>query len=1540
MTGIENCKVRQRFDAFVFLLIVCILVDVNHSFAQGVNFCQHNDTTLQLINNGYETLIVWIGQAVKEDFQLVRQIQELIQKLSLKLFALTKRRAYIGKVQIIIPSTWGTSPDWFPGNIANSGNLAEFQSQAQIWIRNSSPRSGIKKTLWSFGDPFAYIAQPYVIKTTPCGFPGSYLRISPEFIRFGEAVQEHFGPQDKILAREWAKLRWGLYDETAVHAEASRFYLHSDLSIRPTICSSTIPGKNANISSQTDSCDLEKIFQDATCRFKPSKGSLNQTYASLLYRTDLQYVDEFCDDHESVSNNFAHDNEAPTKHNLHCRGRSAWSVIRNHPDFADGNNPPMLDSQPPTTTFTIVQDLDRRVVLVLDVSSSMSLNGRLELMQQAVSHYIDTVSLNTWVGIVCFGWYAQIKSNLMEVKNDDVRHLLKSRLMFPTVKGTSIGSGILKALDVLSQSGPKRLRGFGGNIIILTDGLEHNQPKINDTLSDVKASGVTVNTIAFGSVVSKDLEILARISKGKIHAASSGEFAITGELQEAFLSHQENENDGAIPLLSEEQSIPKNSTIAQEFLIDDSVGKNTKVSVFYDGLLPPLISLESPSGKLFVEDKQTKDFSFTQNEKFKTINIAIVADAEVGRWKLVLTNPSLSKRSKVRVSVISFQKDEEPLVVSPALLCRRITFSGSEAVVIYAYLSKGELAVLSAQVVAEVTRPLALSGIVDRTFVKLLDEGLDPDITADDGVYSAYFTAFTLTGRYNVKVFVTDNNGKAFITTDNVLGIGRVQSPIIAHDTRQLLKNSSSSSFMRARKRRSTNFLPAFERVSSAAGAFIVEEWNAENLCGDGYHPFQDSCYKFYNTLQLSAGASRAVCENDGGYLTAINSRQELAWLSLRIMVPNEPASENVWFGGIDKSLKEYETLDIKKISFRQRRDMEDFDLTTLARIFTNTNNSEDMVSALFSFDPDISHLPTSEIRRLVQSLGMESMSELSELPLTVSKMADQNLNARNKRQITAFSNEDLLSFQVAPALSSEITASYKFHTGLDTTVVTFANYGNTTGISDVTLYPAKSEPKVPDPLSSGADIPTCFWLQNGNIIESTGDVCQSFKKFVCEKSQKDRLPPSRIVDLDGTFDRKSKTLTLTWSAPGDDLNLGTATDYEIRTLSSRRAVQTLTANFESGHRIEKHNIFNKSENSPQMAGKKELVMINLEENLACPSHAVLDIILALSPMVTSSAREDQATRRFLLEFIENIISNFNIGVNEIQIAALTLSPRNEQIFGFNESLNKIEILKRLERFTPKQSKNRSVPDAITSIKSSGGRDDAPKVLLVITDTPVKFFDGLRQILTVLMVSFSNPLEKLLLWNITSPPVCKNSFVVEDINNILSISDDIVHRVCQARDSEFQAVGVIAVDDAGLKGEPSNFIRFQVENTPEVEICANIEPLSNPALIAAGNTATIIGVSVGIPLTLILLAVGSVMLFGQIKKYRKNHREKNEKLKQDQKKEEIQTAQQAALARNKDASTSVRKPSDLSKKNSNNNCLKKFKLFCKNDVEPIHSMPV
>jgi len=50
------------------------------------------------------------------------------------------------------------------------------------------------------------------------------------------------------------------------------------------------------------------------------------------------------------------------------------------------------------------------------------------------------------------------------------------------ITGTSIANGIEEALYLLSTSGPELLRGYGGNIIILTDGLEHNRPKINETI--------------------------------------------------------------------------------------------------------------------------------------------------------------------------------------------------------------------------------------------------------------------------------------------------------------------------------------------------------------------------------------------------------------------------------------------------------------------------------------------------------------------------------------------------------------------------------------------------------------------------------------------------------------------------------------------------------------------------------------------------------------------------------------------------------------------------------------------------------------------------------------------------------------------------------------------------------------------------------------------------------------------------------------------------------------------------------------------------
>lgn len=43
----------------------------------------------------------------------------------------------------------------------------------------------------------------------------------------------------------------------------------------------------------------------------------------------------------------------------------------------------------------------------------------------------------------------------------------------------------MKALEVLKTSGPGHMRETGGSILVLTDGKEHNTPKINETIENV-----------------------------------------------------------------------------------------------------------------------------------------------------------------------------------------------------------------------------------------------------------------------------------------------------------------------------------------------------------------------------------------------------------------------------------------------------------------------------------------------------------------------------------------------------------------------------------------------------------------------------------------------------------------------------------------------------------------------------------------------------------------------------------------------------------------------------------------------------------------------------------------------------------------------------------------------------------------------------------------------------------------------------------------------------------------------------------------------
>jgi len=94
----------------------------------------------------------------------------------------------------------------------------------------------------------------------------------------------------------------------------------------------------------------------------------------------------------------------------------------------------------------------------------------------------------------------QVRSNLIEINDDDTRAVLIQRLpennQFGV--GTSLGGAVQAGMQVLTTSGPEHLRLTGGEILILTDGIETVAPFVADVIDSVAESGISVHAISLG----------------------------------------------------------------------------------------------------------------------------------------------------------------------------------------------------------------------------------------------------------------------------------------------------------------------------------------------------------------------------------------------------------------------------------------------------------------------------------------------------------------------------------------------------------------------------------------------------------------------------------------------------------------------------------------------------------------------------------------------------------------------------------------------------------------------------------------------------------------------------------------------------------------------------------------------------------------------------------------------------------------------------------------------------------------------------------
>ncbi|XP_076810328.1 calcium-activated chloride channel regulator 1-like [Clavelina lepadiformis] len=707
-----------------------------------------SSSAVTISNNGYSGLLIAINPEVPESSGLIDAIKEVWTNASKALYTATKQRAYFASITILVPKSWSM------GTYQSAGK--ETYNAADVLVAYRNP---------------VYQDQPYTLQYGGCGEPGTYIHLTPSYL-VNDSFVNIFGPKGKAMVHEWGHYRWGVFDETPTYGYNS-FYQNSLgqieatrwENVEATRCPVNLKGEFKVIDYSTGTArDCQRNVQNRLpedgCVFLPYEKQLSNLTSSIMSNQYVEKVELFCHN-EKIDPYNIHNKEAPNEQNRMCNLRSTWEVILDSSDFANANSPnvAILDTSP---TFHVVKlTSSKRHVLVLDTSGSMGWKEGLEQMLQAVSIFIaQFVPIGDRVALVEFDSVAQKLTNLCTIKDETSREDLLNNL--PTTAGgnTCIGCGLEKSLKILEEGGEDPT---GGNIVVFTDGEESEYPFVNAVADQVLQAGSVVHAIFFNTNSNDDLKKLVVDSSG-IWFYGTDVNSILGAFETLSSSNDGDVYSKTFQVHSSTFDVDKNSIFSGIVDIDSTVGNSTVFTFTwgqYDAQVH--VVLQHPSGCSYstnlvgIVDKCPGQPLHKIDSTFKVVNFPLPGTADPGRWRYYVSSTATSSQTVV-ASVTSQASDQtkQPIVVSSGL--DKTSAGTGEAIVVYAQVSQGFAPVLDANVLALIQQP---DGTVKE--LELFDAGGAPDVRANDGVYSRFFTSYSDSGSYGVRVRVskTANSIKA-----------------------------------------------------------------------------------------------------------------------------------------------------------------------------------------------------------------------------------------------------------------------------------------------------------------------------------------------------------------------------------------------------------------------------------------------------------------------------------------------------------------------------------------------------------------------------------------------------------------------------------------------------------------------------------------------------------------------------------------------------------------------------------------------------------
>lgn len=687
---------------------------------------------LQLTQGAYEDLVVSISDNVSgEDCHtLISNLKTTLTDSSQFLFDALDSRAYIRSATIIIPGSW-------PDSCAQGPIGPSSGESSDISIIPKGPTGTYTWTQQSAG----------------CGKSGDQIYVT------SEAVQNSDYSFSRILVKEFAKYRYGVFDEHGYDQDQVYpmcYKENDDEPLKVTSCSDMTVHDNGICSNTQMPLNVSDLVEPIA-------------RSSIMFAAGAPSVNMFCDEG-------THDRNAPTKHNFMCKRRSTLDVILQHADFF--GNVAQTSNQYSNTTFTIKKQTMTRYVVIIEDTKEMLLRESWTYLRNAIRKWaVHDLLSNTEVGLVMVNDVKAVKRlDITSLKNPTDRDLVGSSI--PYTPGDSRAAPCLQcAIKDSIQMLKNRVRSHGpanSVILIIAPGMEYSH-EVPELAKEARNTKIKIATINYPGIIRQQmLDSISAETGGlsftvqeKKHNFDTSLLTTYFQLTNVLYNigqryYQGNPLNLPIEIHRKELTDDGRNSVTGSFVVDPDLGEPARFAVFTHNGDSPLIkslTLWSPSQ---VQYQRISESLLS----VKIITIAATIN-ETGTWTYKVERFSGNPQPHF-IQVMATPRSTAASVVRSRFWTGKNQAGGP--LVLYVEVKKQERPVMAAKVEVTVTRQEFNGTGIQKEKFDLLDTGSgDPDVTKGDGIYSRYFSAASAggAGLYTFEVTVTDNGNTAYAVPDD-----------------------------------------------------------------------------------------------------------------------------------------------------------------------------------------------------------------------------------------------------------------------------------------------------------------------------------------------------------------------------------------------------------------------------------------------------------------------------------------------------------------------------------------------------------------------------------------------------------------------------------------------------------------------------------------------------------------------------------------------------------------------------------------------------